>query len=353
MIKFFRKIRKNLLIENKAGKYFKYAIGEIILVVIGILIALTINNWNQNRIQNQKTKVIFNQIISELVLDIKIIQDVNNVYLNKKSLIDEFVNTDFKNIKSQNKETIDESKLINMIRTYAPLTIHDRGFNLLMNQTDELNNQYKEYIEELLFLYEDVRFQIDGYNLRLEQMLGEHRMYKIKNHDWYSYGVLDEKGKKEELDYYKYNPTYRNYVSYYNEMIINIVIPARLFSDKAIKLCRKINSDFKLNRDIDEELSFTNPPSEILQNVIGTYVTKKNDTLLFEERNNQLYESTFDGRDFDYYTNPYIIVGDLRYLSDSIFYRNVRENLQLNADGSLTLINVFGKEPIKLKRISK
>jgi len=49
MIKFFRKIRQNLVMENKTGKYFKYAIGEIILVVIGILIALQINNWNERR----------------------------------------------------------------------------------------------------------------------------------------------------------------------------------------------------------------------------------------------------------------------------------------------------------------
>ena len=48
MIKFFRKIRQNLLSEGKTGKYFKYAIGEIVLVVIGILIALQINNWNEN-----------------------------------------------------------------------------------------------------------------------------------------------------------------------------------------------------------------------------------------------------------------------------------------------------------------
>lgn len=48
MIKFFRRIRQHLLMENKTGKYFKYAIGEIILVVIGILIALQINNWNQS-----------------------------------------------------------------------------------------------------------------------------------------------------------------------------------------------------------------------------------------------------------------------------------------------------------------
>ena len=49
MIKFFRKIRYDLMDKNKTGKYFKYAIGEIILVVIGILIALQINNWNEIR----------------------------------------------------------------------------------------------------------------------------------------------------------------------------------------------------------------------------------------------------------------------------------------------------------------
>ena len=49
MIKFFRKIRFNLMSENQTGKYFKYAIGEIVLVVIGILIALGINNWNEHR----------------------------------------------------------------------------------------------------------------------------------------------------------------------------------------------------------------------------------------------------------------------------------------------------------------
>jgi len=46
MIKFFRTIRRNLLNEGKTTKYLKYAIGEIVLVVIGILIALQINNWS-------------------------------------------------------------------------------------------------------------------------------------------------------------------------------------------------------------------------------------------------------------------------------------------------------------------
>ncbi|MBK8633970.1 MAG: hypothetical protein IPN72_10580 [Saprospiraceae bacterium] len=47
MIKLFRNIRQSLLAEGKTSKYLKYAIGEIILVVIGILIALSINTWNK------------------------------------------------------------------------------------------------------------------------------------------------------------------------------------------------------------------------------------------------------------------------------------------------------------------
>jgi hypothetical protein len=68
MIKFFRKIRQNLLSEGKTGKYLKYAIGEIILVVIGILIALSINNWNDQRNQKLAQTQQLKSIKSELIL---------------------------------------------------------------------------------------------------------------------------------------------------------------------------------------------------------------------------------------------------------------------------------------------
>ena len=85
MIKFFRHIRKSLLMENKTGKYFKYAIGEIILVVIGILIALQINNWNEKEKDITKEQQIllslreeFKQNIAELNFDHKINQSCIN-----------------------------------------------------------------------------------------------------------------------------------------------------------------------------------------------------------------------------------------------------------------------------------
>jgi hypothetical protein len=66
MIKFFRKIRQNLIMENKTGKYFKYAIGEIVLVVIGILIALWINNLNIKNQENKERETLITNIKKEL-----------------------------------------------------------------------------------------------------------------------------------------------------------------------------------------------------------------------------------------------------------------------------------------------
>jgi hypothetical protein len=61
MISFFRKIRQKLLSQNKVTRYLVYALGEIILVVIGILIALQVNNWNEGRKQRQvELKYFFN-----------------------------------------------------------------------------------------------------------------------------------------------------------------------------------------------------------------------------------------------------------------------------------------------------
>jgi len=73
MIKFFRHIRKDLMETGKTSKYFKYAIGEIILVVIGILIALQINNWNNHRIDSNRESNYINNIERDLNKQLKAI----------------------------------------------------------------------------------------------------------------------------------------------------------------------------------------------------------------------------------------------------------------------------------------
>ena len=70
MIKFFRRIRKQLLTENKFSKYLLYAVGEIVLVVIGILIALSINNWNEARKTKSQERDVLLQMKRNLEADL-------------------------------------------------------------------------------------------------------------------------------------------------------------------------------------------------------------------------------------------------------------------------------------------
>ncbi len=87
MIKFFRKMRLELMTANKTRRYLKYALGEIILVVIGILIALQINNWNEGRKQIQKSRNYLSEIVKDLQSDSLLYSKTINK-LNKDIIVD-------------------------------------------------------------------------------------------------------------------------------------------------------------------------------------------------------------------------------------------------------------------------
>ncbi len=123
MNKFFRKIRYNLMEKNKTGKYFKYAIGEIILVVIGILIALSINNWNEFRKQDIAEKEFINGIKHDLTQDkefinliIKRAEENNSIYI--------IINQELINYYNSNRQGLD-SLLIEYFKsqgTFYPIS---------------------------------------------------------------------------------------------------------------------------------------------------------------------------------------------------------------------------------------
>ncbi len=97
MIKFFRKIRQKMLTENKFSKYLLYAIGEIILVVIGILIALQINNWNENRkLQNEELRLLL-EVKSNLEVTLDNFRNdtlLNTYNINQLRKIENYINED-------------------------------------------------------------------------------------------------------------------------------------------------------------------------------------------------------------------------------------------------------------------
>jgi len=150
MIKFFRKIRQNLLIENKTGKYFKYAIGEIILVVIGILIALSINNWNQNRINTGKQEDYFlglkNDLENQILIFNSLVQFNDYIIGEGESILRDFSATSkFSEIDSIN------SKLTTMMYTQEYPDI-STSFNEL-NSTGQFNLIKEKSIRSQIIKY--------------------------------------------------------------------------------------------------------------------------------------------------------------------------------------------------------
>ena len=104
MIKFFRKIRYDLMEKNKTGKYFKYAIGEIILVVIGILIALSINNWNESRKEKELEQNYYCLLLDDINQDKQQVETL-------KELVKERINSSNKAISEIQKENADATEV--------------------------------------------------------------------------------------------------------------------------------------------------------------------------------------------------------------------------------------------------
>jgi hypothetical protein len=98
MIKFFRKVRKKLIAQNKLKSYLVYAVGEIVLVVFGILIALQINNWNENNRLETKKQEYYLQLLEDLKKDKEFsIKTIEKFKINRREYndyIEEFYTTE-------------------------------------------------------------------------------------------------------------------------------------------------------------------------------------------------------------------------------------------------------------------
>jgi uncharacterized protein DUF6090 len=171
MIKFFRKIRYDLMEKNNTGKYFKYAIGEIILVVIGILIALSINNWNENSKIRQREKVLLNEIHQEFLDNKKQLQTVVS-YHNKalaacEKIISEFpIDLNTVNIDSLSKYLFDtqwrytfnpsQGSINSLINTSSFETITNDKLRQLVVSWQDVVNDYID--DELLANHIEINF---------------------------------------------------------------------------------------------------------------------------------------------------------------------------------------------------
>ena len=176
MIKFFRHIRKSLIEKNQMGKYFKYVIGEILLVVIGILIALQINNWNEGRKAKQIEATKLNKLLEDLKLDsiafasnVKVLTTIDNLH-------QELYNIGYKKTNAQLTENPKE------IRRYVPFNLpSQKTSNLLVTQLNNevVRKELMDYNENLSRTSNEMHEFINIVKDKIRPYLGQKEVYNL------------------------------------------------------------------------------------------------------------------------------------------------------------------------------
>ena len=174
MIKFFRNIRQNLIMENppdhrragKTSKYLKYAIGEIALVMIGILLALQVNNWNEQRKENVLKKKLLNELYLSISNDtVRLNNEINNL----QEVLDHanFIKQKFSdNTPYEKKLDTSFAFVSNVFVNEADYTVYNRildvGIDIIKN--DSLKNfvvtyyHHSKYYKQIEQYYENSKY---------------------------------------------------------------------------------------------------------------------------------------------------------------------------------------------------
>lgn len=260
MIKFFRKIRQRLISENKFSKYLVYAIGEIILVVIGILIALQINNWNE---QKKRDKEILT-INERLILDID--NDIRELYV-QQSYWDNLIPV-FNKVKSDSVtlELFDEG-YTRLITTTASTSLNKTGVQQLkaLNLNDDLSLRIVKLYEEMenstiIPTEKDI-------NNRANEMIDSYKNNYSWFSEWVSKTITSENSSKELQDFFLNSLRYKNEVAL-NHLIINNYLS--LIKQYIVQL-EEIRTILKQKTDSD----FISISSDHLKQYVGSYKTFK------------------------------------------------------------------------------
>ena len=312
MIKFFRKIRQRLLTENKFSKYFLYAIGEIVLVVIGILLALNINNRNQQQINDAKITSILKEIQQDIVSDVE----------RSKLIFDRFIRDDsIKNLILDNKLTADDYTFENrpgnnMGFNYSQFdfVINTSGYDNLMRNIDNISEKNQPILKDLKDIYLKIKSNIDIQNAQLRGTVSKNIDNNYSQSDW----KLQERNgivPDEKIKYYLHDPHYKNMVNRYMLDRSNIVRFGQIYRFKAIETYSKIQALIESTNPIPAVLGLE-PKNEIfIESIVGTYKIK--DTTL--ARWHKELKISHDGKDLHFIVKSRNVDFKLGHHKESIF----------------------------------
>jgi hypothetical protein len=170
--------------ENKTSKYFKYAIGEIILVVIGILIALQISNWNQNRLSSKKESAILASIHKEFKKNKKQLDSVTylhkRVFNNCSKIINLFP------IASKPEPSVLDSLSVHLFNSYGGMTFDPSQTSInALRSTSSFDIIKNEELRDLLISWNDLvkDYQEEEWYAK-EYTWNQFDPYMSKHFDW-------------------------------------------------------------------------------------------------------------------------------------------------------------------------
>jgi hypothetical protein len=241
MLRFFRVIRQNLIEKNKMGRYLMYAIGEVALVIIGIMIAVSLNNINEAKSQDQKIQSTLKQIQNELTTTIEDANGMIEYFRQKDSLI--YVVMNRKVTREDFKKP--ENTVLRFLSThYATLIMQNDGFNNLMQKSEILPDKYIPIVNGLKQLYINRKGNVDVTNKHLEDIVTATIDHQRNTFDWYAdYNFLDGPLTDEILDYYLNDGMYRNSLVDYSNIAIENLLPNIIdVRISAIKYIREIDA---------------------------------------------------------------------------------------------------------------
>jgi hypothetical protein len=257
MIKFFRHIRQQLLSENKFSKYLLYAIGEIVLVVIGILIALWINTKNQEYAQQQKIDSILVKIQNDLLQDIHNSEWLIENYMRKDSIYDRMMSD---NLTPEDIRAIPihGGFSLNFVTTWwMTYHIQSSGYQQLKANLDIVPEKYNELISLLDFNYINRKATFATYNNNSEDIAKQYKYYLTNNHSWYAVDEYNNERSDAQVDYILNHPKFKNqmnamlgsvgtmvweYSSYNQRIMQTYLMINALLGDKAKPLPKEIRA---------------------------------------------------------------------------------------------------------------
>lgn len=275
MIKFFRRIRRQLLAENKVSKYLLYAIGEIVLVIVGILIALQINNSNELRKTENKIVSILKEVQNDLGLNIQKSDELISYYKSKDSII-KLIKTDQLRYQDYKSDTLYNLRFV--IMNAFHMKIHINGYNNPMRNVDNIPEQYIEIIDPLNEIYVYDKYEIDKFDKRLDLITDRVQDQLAKNKIWYY--RLDEPLLDDEIiDFFMNDPYYKNAVNLYQNAGWGNLASFHVvrFRANAVKVYRKIN-ELTQNKELLPDFmphNLVTLTQEQLQDYVGIFKLDK------------------------------------------------------------------------------